>query len=218
VNLEQPTRRIRIFVAIEIDAVIRERVQRFVESLRGFAPAARWVHPESLHVTLKFIGEQPPEMVEQVKRELAQIRATGLQLEFRGYGVFPSPQAARAFWIGIEAGPELAQLAATVDEATARLGLPKETHAFRPHLTLARGAGGSGSPRWRKQDRDNQNFHTLQEKLAAQPSPDFGSMRAEQFVLYRSDLSRDRAHYTPLARFALQPASASASEPPAAQS
>lgn len=156
-----PARLIRVFVAIAIDAAIRERVQRFVEGVSGFAPQARWVRPQSWHVTLKFIGEKVPETVEDIKRELAAIRAPQFPLAFRGYGVFPSAKAARVFWIGIEAGPELSQLATAVDDATARLGIPREDHPFRPHLTLARGAGGSGSPRWRKQDRDNQNFLTL---------------------------------------------------------
>ena len=202
----------------EIDAAIRESVQRFKDEIHVFAPKARWQRPESLHVTLKFIGEKPPATVEEVKRELAAIRAPQFEVAFRGYGFFPSPQAARVFWIGIEAAPELSLLAATVDETTARLGLPRETHAFRPHLTLARGTGTSASPRWRKQDRDNQNFVTLQQKVTALPSPDFGSMTVKQFVLYRSDISREGARYTPLADFALLPTAPAISEPTSADS
>ena len=55
----------RIFVALDIDDAIRQRIQRFIEGVSGFAPDARWVRPESLHVTLKFVGEKPPEAVEQ---------------------------------------------------------------------------------------------------------------------------------------------------------
>ena len=54
----------RIFVALDLDPVIRERVSKFLDGVRGFAPDARWVKAESLHVTLKFIGEQTPEQVE----------------------------------------------------------------------------------------------------------------------------------------------------------
>ncbi|MBA3913469.1 MAG: RNA 2',3'-cyclic phosphodiesterase [Acidobacteriales bacterium] len=213
-----PERPVRIFVGFQIDSAIRESVQRFKDEIHAFAPKARWQRPESLHVTLKFIGEKDATTVEAVKRELAGIRAPQFNVAFRGYGFFPTPQAARVFWIGIEAAAELNQLAATVDEATARLGISKETHAFRPHLTLARGTGTSASPRWRKQDRDNQNFVTLQQKVAALPSPDFGSMTVKQFVLYRSDISREGARYAPLADFALLPNAFASSEPPSATS
>jgi len=56
----------RIFVALDIDDAIRDRISRFMDGLRGFAPDARWVRPESLHVTLKFVGEKPPEFVEKI--------------------------------------------------------------------------------------------------------------------------------------------------------
>ena len=142
----------RIFIALDIDDGIRQRIARFVEGVSGFAPDARWVRPESLHVTLKFIGERSEAAVEEIKHELGGIRANAVELQFRGYGFFPSAKAPRVFWIGIEAGPPLASLAAAIDERMATLGILKEEHAFSPHLTLARGKGGSGSPKWRKED------------------------------------------------------------------
>ena len=62
----------RIFIALDIDNAIRERIARFVEGVNGFAPDARWAKPESLHVTLKFIGEQPELAVEQIKQALVR--------------------------------------------------------------------------------------------------------------------------------------------------
>src|SRR5689334_7711280 len=142
----------RLFIALDIDDAIRERLQRFMEGVRGFAPDARWVRPESLHVTLKFIGEKPAEFVDAVKAGLTGIHSAAFEFAFRGYGFFPTPKAARVFWVGIESGPELAALAKSVDDATFRLGVPREDHAYSPHLTLARGGGRSGAPAWRKGD------------------------------------------------------------------
>ena len=110
-------------------------------------------------------------------------------MNFRGYGFFPGARAPRVFWVGIEAGPKLSSLAALVDERLASLDIPKEEHAFTPHLTLARGGGGSGSPRKQKADRPNRSFQRLQEKLAALPAPEFGTMTVREFFLYRSQLS-----------------------------
>ena len=193
----------RLFIALDIDNAIRERIMRFMEGVQGFAPDARWVKPESLHVTLKFIGEQPEPMVEQIKSALGTIAASATEIQFRGYGFFPTAKAARVFWIGMEAGPQLASLAASIDDAMAPLGIPKEVRAFSPHLTLARGPGGSGSPRWRKEDGTNRAFQHLQEKLSALPEPAFGTMTAREFFLYQSQLSPKGSKYTKLARFGL---------------
>jgi RNA 2',3'-cyclic 3'-phosphodiesterase len=203
----------RLFIALDIDNEIRERIVRFVEGVSGFAPDARWAKPESLHVTLKFIGEQPETMLEEIKRALGTVAAGGVALQFRGYGFFPTAKAPRVFWIGIEAGPELATLAATVDQQTARLGIPKEERGFSPHLTLARGGARgthiSGSPHRQKEDRPNRGFQRLQEKLAALPTPEFGTMTAHEFFLYQSQLSPGGSKYTKLARFELRRPAAS---------
>jgi len=193
----------RIFIALDIDDVIRERIQRFMEGVRDFAPDARWVHPESLHVTLKFIGEKPATTVEEIKCVLADIKSQFFEVTFRGYGFFPTPGSARVFWIGIESGPLIGSLAHNIDDATAKLGFPREDYEFSPHLTLARGGGRSGAPGWRKGDASNKNFKLLQEKLSVLPVPEFGTMTAREFFLYESKLMRGGAQYTKLAPFPL---------------
>lgn len=194
----------RVFVAIDIDSAVRDRIATFVNGISGFAPEARWVRAESLHVTLKFIGEKSEAEVESITKALAAVKGESLQIAMRGFGFFPTARSPRVFWIGIEAGPQLALLANAVDDATAALGIPKEDRAFSPHLTLARGAGGSGNPRWQHGDKPNRNFQRLQEKLTAMPSPDFGTMTAREFSLYRSHLGRGGARYEKLASFVLQ--------------
>src|SRR5579872_4672164 len=108
----------RVFFALDIDDAIRQRIQRFMEGVSGFAPDARWVRPESLHITLKFIGEKPDDTVEEIKRVLSGIQAGSFEVSFRGYGFFPTTKAARVFWIGIESGPQLPALAKAIDDAT----------------------------------------------------------------------------------------------------
>jgi RNA 2',3'-cyclic 3'-phosphodiesterase len=193
----------RLFIALDIDDGIRQRIVLFLDGVRGFAPDARWVRPESLHVTLKFIGEEPEETLEDMKHALSKITTGPLDLTFHGYGFFPGLKAARVFWIGIESSPQLASLAKTIDETTIKLGVAKDDHAFSPHLTLARGGGGSGAPRRQKDDRPNVRFVRLQEKLAAMATPEFGTMTAREFCLYRSQLSPGGSRYTKIAQFVL---------------
>jgi RNA 2',3'-cyclic 3'-phosphodiesterase len=192
----------RIFIALDIDEAIRNRIARFMDGVRGFAPDARWVRPESLHITLKFIGERAPENVDRIKDALKAVQTGAIEMNIRGSGSFPGAKAPRVFWVGIETGPPLAALASTVDDAMAALGIAKEEHAFNPHLTLARGGGRSRSPRSGSDD-SKRSFQRLQEKLAALPVPEFGTMTAREFFLYQSHLSRGGSRYEKLAGFTL---------------
>jgi 2'-5' RNA ligase len=193
----------RLFIALDIDDAIRERIASFVESVTGFAPEAHWAKPESLHLTLKFIGEQPEAAVEKIKQALPAIRAGTAEIQFRGYGFFPTAKSARVFWVGIEASPQLPALAAAIDDKLAGLGIPKPDRPFSPHLTLARGRGRSASPRRSQADAPNRTFEPLERKLAALPTPEFGSMTARTFFLYQSHLSPKGSSYTKLAGFDL---------------
>lgn len=177
-----------------------------MKNVQGLAPGTRWVSAESLHVTLKFIGEKPDAMVEQIETALSPIRSEPFQMRFCGTGFFPTPRAARVFWIGIEADDALSRLAESVDRTLLRLEIPEETRAFSPHLTLARASGRSGAPGWRKGDRPNRQFAKLQEFLAKNTAPDFGSMTAREFFLYRSQLSSKGSQYTKIAGFELKAA------------
>jgi RNA 2',3'-cyclic 3'-phosphodiesterase len=193
----------RLFIALDLDGSIREKIVRFLDGVREFAPDARWVRPESLHVTLKFVGQWPDAQLTEMQRTLQTIHADPFEIHFCDYGFFPTPKAPRVFWIGIHAGPQLPSLAAAIDDKTASLGVPREEHPFSPHLTLARRAGGSGSPQKRKDDSPNRAFARLQEKLAALSKLDFGTMTARQFLLYQSELSPKGSRYTKLFDFPL---------------
>jgi len=194
----------RLFVALDLDEAIRGRIRLFMEGVRGFAPDVRWVRPESLHVTLKFIGEKPAEAVEPIRRALSAIAAERVTMTVRGVGFFPTAKSARVFWIGIQAGLELSKLAKAADEALSAVEIAREDHEFSPHLTLARGGRGSGAPRAQRGDGPNRNFQRLQEKLATWPLPEFGTMTANEYFLFESELGRGGARYKKIASFALR--------------
>jgi 2'-5' RNA ligase len=195
----------RIFVGIDLDPEVRARITRFMEGVQGFAPGARWVRPESLHITLKFIGEQSPEQLDAVAERLRRIEASGFEIGIGGYGFFPTAKAPRVFWIGIHAGPQLAGLAENVDKDVAEIGIPVEDHAYSPHLTLARGGRrSSGSPKWRSGDGANRMFAELQKRLQGISDLDFGTMMVREFILYQCQLSPGGSKYTKLQSFPLR--------------
>ncbi len=190
----------RLFIAIDLDDPIRQRILRFMEGVRGFAPDVRWISPASLHITLKFIGESG--QFEAIKDELSKIQGQPAQISFRGTGFFPTAKSPRVFWIGVEADEHLALGARSVEEALLPLGIEKEERAFTPHLTLAR--SGSAAPRRQSSDGPNKKFQHLQEQLAKIPPPEFGTMTAHQFFLYQSKTAPSGAVYTKLAGFGLK--------------
>src|SRR5271157_5034376 len=126
----------RLFVALDIDAAIRERVAAFRDEMRALAPGVRWVGPETFHVTLQFLGET--QKIEEIKRALAHVKAAPVTLTFRAAGFFPTPQRPRVFWVGIESEPELQTLVDDIGTALAPLGFKRDEGPYHPHLTLAR--------------------------------------------------------------------------------
>ena len=196
----------RLFIGIDLDPDLRTRIERFIEGVQGFATNARWMRAESLHVTLKFIGERPQEQVEALTQRLRRVESGSFELRFTGYGFFPTVKAPRVFWIGIQADAHLAELAANIDAATSELGIPREDRPYSPHLTLARAGAGrrSGAPEWRKGDAPNAAFSVLEKRLAAMGELDFGRMTAREFILYQSELSPRGSQYTKLQRFPLR--------------
>lgn len=179
----------RLFVALDIPEDVRVRVAALVAKLRPACPNARWVRIEGIHVTLKFIGESPPEQAEAIKRGLASIPSRSpIPIKFRGLGFFPNERRPRVLWAGIEAGPELALLASAIDAALLPLGIAREERAFSPHLTLSR----FDAPR---------GLETLRAALGEAGLAEFGGATANEFHLYQSVLKRGGAEYTRLATF-----------------
>jgi RNA 2',3'-cyclic 3'-phosphodiesterase len=179
----------RLFVAIDVPEEVRAAFVELMEKLQACCPGARWVKPEGVHVTLKFIGEKEESSLEEIKEALRPIRmAEGLKFRYRGLGFFPGAQRPRVLWAGIESGPQLERLAGTVDEALAARGIPKETRPFQPHLTLARIKVG-------------ENVSLLKKIIESMGTPEFGAAPSESFRLYQSLLRPAGAEYISLAEY-----------------
>src|SRR6185312_8772701 len=128
----------RLFVAVEIELEIRERIKVFIDKWKPRISNARWVRAEGLHITLKFLGNVAEERRSGIENALRQIQAQASQISVRSIGVFPNPKSPRVLWAGIMADVELAQLAEATDKQMALVGFDREKRAFSPHVTLAR--------------------------------------------------------------------------------
>lgn len=187
----------RLFVALEIPGEVRENLAALIGELRPRIPQARWIRPENLHVTLKFIGEAPAEKLGPIRAALAGVPVSApLAMEFRGLGCFPDEQRPRILWVDAAAGPELPRLAGAIERAVEPLGFPREEREFSSHLTLARFPQGPG------------NRETLRAALRECAGRSFGRHTAREFCLYQSELNRSGSKYTRLACWPLEGAEA----------
>lgn len=168
---------IRLFVAVTIDDAIRQRLA----GLSGGVPGARWMDPDSLHLTLRFIGEVPEDQALDIHEALAGIRAPAFDLLLEGVGVFGTGRRARVLWAGVERNEALNHLQAKVESALVRCGLDPEERRFTPHVTLAR----LKDPPQERLGR----FLTDHGLFRA------GPMRVEGLTLYRSHLGNGGSVY-----------------------
>ena len=184
----------RLFVALQIPASVRDSLAALITELRVtasrvFHKRPRWVRAENLHLTLKFIGEAAPEKLQGIRGALTKVHSDSpVDMTFRGLGFFPDDKRPKVFWAGIQATGNLATLAAEIDSALSAHGVPQETRAFAPHLTLAR--------------FEPPGMHqSLRGAIQVAQAREFGSFQTREFHLIESKTKPSGAEYTVLQSF-----------------
>ncbi|MGE5529226.1 MAG: RNA 2',3'-cyclic phosphodiesterase [Patescibacteria group bacterium] len=171
----------RLFVAIWLPAPLARAALTRLEGLRPGSRGVRWVKPDQLHLTLKFLGETQEGLLPSLEAALAGVASasTPIYLGLGGGGVFPPAGPPRVVWLAVTPGPELADLAARVERALAPLGFAPERRPFRPHLTLGRAEAGAVFDR-----------ELLARELQTEP------VMVDKFSLVQSELRPGGAVYT----------------------
>lgn len=178
----------RLFVALPLP----EDVRSHLASLCSGLPGARWVAPEAMHVTLRFIGEVGGAEAEDIHEALERIQAPAFDLTLSGLGCFESGRRVHSLWVGIEREPNLLRLQEKIESALVRTGIEPERRKFKAHVTLARFRGGDHPRIGTFIERNN--------RFAMTPFP------VDRFTLFRSFLGRQGPHYEPLAEYFLEAA------------
>jgi len=176
---------LRLFVALEIPEELRERLALLETGVHG----AKWVPPENIHLTLRFIGEVNEGQARDLALDLATIRAKAFPMTLVGAGHFESGRRVRQLWVGVERSEALEALHDKIESLMKRAGLPADQQRFRPHITLARlnGVGPETVHRW----------------LAANTLFRAVPFMVERFVLFSSLLGKSKAVYREEAEFPL---------------
>lgn len=175
----------RVFVGIPLPADARERLASLCSGL----PNARWVRPENLHVTLRFIGDIDDGRVEDLDSLLAAISSAAFPMTLSGVGCFERGRAVSAVWAGIEAGTAIGHLYEKVESAVVRAGFEPEHRKFKAHVTLAR--------------LRNTPVRRVGDFLQAREAFVHGPFPADRFTLFRSHLGHEGAHYEALVDYPL---------------
>jgi RNA 2',3'-cyclic 3'-phosphodiesterase len=133
---------VRLFIALNFPDPVRRDLWDAIEPLRDAPLPVKWVRPEGIHLTLKFLGPVPDPREPELRAALSPA-ARGIRplpLAIGGFGAFPHGRAPRVIWAGLEALPALELLQHQVEREFAPLGFPTEARAFHPHVTLGRAA------------------------------------------------------------------------------
>ena len=184
---------LRSFIAIELPDSVRAALSEFQQEIQKAGADVRWVKPQGIHLTLKFLGEIAEKDVDRVINavEGAGRNYSSFHLQIRGAGVFPNKKAPRVLWAAVEGNGILEGLQHEIEDALARLGFAKEDRKFSPHLTLGRFRSLSGR-------------EPLLERIELSKDREFGFMNVDMVSLMKSELGPAGAKYTRLAEIALK--------------
>ena len=182
---------LRAFIAVEIPLEIREAIGRAAAPLqKGIGSVVRWVPTETLHLTLKFLGDVSPanvDMLSQMLRAEADL-FTSFDLDLSGIGSFPNLKRPRVIFIGIQAPPMLEALQRGIESASRRLGYESEERGFSPHLTIGRV----------RQNVTATEQQSIRRALEETRIDSLGTARVDSVHLYKSDLKPTGSVYTRL--------------------
>jgi 2'-5' RNA ligase len=185
--------KIRTFIAIEIPASILEKISSFQNMLKMYNADVRWVRPESIHLTLKFLGDVEQKSIDRLNSAIqdASKRIDPFMVSICGAGTFPNDRRPRIIWVGVKEGiQKLELLVSNLEDCLSKLGFNKEEKRFRPHLTLGR----------------VRSIHNINSTIEAMYSSEFkgGMFEASEIVLMKSDLKPTGAVYNILKKTKLQ--------------
>ncbi len=193
-----PCLSLRLFIAVDLEEASRsalmQRVTGLVANLNARGPVWRPVRAESLHLTLKFLGQVERSRIGDLTAAMAEASAAhaAFPLVLRGVGAFPKSARASVVWVGAETGAaELTALAADVDAACARIGFAPEARPFQPHVTVARPV---------KRDRSA----PVAGALATWPDTALPVSIVQEIVLYSSEARGGGSVYSPIATVPLR--------------
>lgn len=183
-------KRIRTFIAVEIPAAVRQQLAALQHSLAPHAEGVKWVDPEKVHLTLKFLGEVDEREIYEVCKRVEEVAGawTAFECSVARAGAFPNASRPRVIWAGVARGAtELTEIREALDDALGELGYPGENRSFTPHFTIGRVRRTSPNPNLRAAIDSRAEWQAV-------------SFRVTEILVMASDLSSDGPTYSVMGR------------------
>jgi 2'-5' RNA ligase len=176
---------LRCFIAVDIPVQIKSDIGDLIAVLKKYNADVKWAVHENLHVTLKFLGKTPEDLLPKMVELLSEVVLSykPFCITIYGIGVFPNTKYPRVIWVGIEDSGLLKKLQEDVENAMTSIGFKKEEREFRPHLTLGR-------------VRSQKEMANIIHELDALQTRDFGSAEINSIELMQSELRPTGAQYS----------------------
>jgi len=176
----------RVFIAIKISDTILRGVRPILQKLRDVGAHVKWVKPENMHLTLKFLGDIDPTIVPQVA-DCAREAVGSVQpfeIDICGIGTFPQGRPPRVVWLGTDdPSGSLSLISDRLDKLLVKVGVPSDNRAFRPHLTLGR-------------IRSRRKTDELVNCIDSLSATRLGTQCVDEIILFESQLTRTGPVYT----------------------
>ena len=179
---------IRAFIAIELTGQAHDELACLQSALRKSGADVKWVEPEKIHLTLRFLGDMGPEKAEELKKILAETAAGSnpFELTMKDIGAFPGLSSPRVIWAGVGLGAaESTRIAEAIETKLQTIGIPKEERRFHPHMTLGR-------------VRSPKNCEKLRGIIETIKFEAGSKINVDHLTLFRSRLTPQGSIYTPL--------------------
>lgn len=176
-------KKVRLFTALSVPESCKEKLQSIVDrNIEG-----RWLHPDDLHITLRFLGDIPQDRLPEIQERISRVKRSCFHVEVGGLDIFRLKKQV-IFWAGVQSTRKLTALAGDINEKLMPLGFDMPTKPFIPHVTLAR----------LKSDQGLENLIKIHEKTVS------CRWQAVSFGLFQSTESEEKSiYYKRLAEYPL---------------
>lgn len=182
------TETVRTFIAIELNEETHSELSSLLSALKESDADVKWVAPEAIHLTLKFLGYVDDTKIKEVQKILSEVAKNSkpFTLSLKEVGAFPKLDYPRVIWVGVEEGKnEAEQIAKELEDRLEKIGIPKEDREFHPHLTLGRV----------KSQKNKDKLKSIIETTKFEPK---SKVNVDHLTLFKSQLTAKGPIYTPL--------------------
>ncbi|MEQ8170612.1 MAG: RNA 2',3'-cyclic phosphodiesterase [Candidatus Eremiobacterota bacterium] len=182
----------RLFIAINLDEMLKEQLSIILEEFRKEEPSVKWVEARNLHITLKFLGDTPEEKIIIIKKALKDINFPSFSIKLKDPGCFPNTKEPKILWLGISEGKnDLLKLNREVENVMKKQGFSEENKDFKCHITLGR-------------VKKFKKIYSCEKFLTKIEGKDFIKQKIEQIELIKSTLYPTGPVYEILEQYSLK--------------